>query len=747
MGLQRHVINRQTLEITLGKQENAWQVQQTLSRILQQQLPAVLDLCLTEASSPDCLQRIDRLELDLGELDSSRLEAELLEKIESALRQALGKQLGGTALAASVQQQDQTMQAHVELLEHFVREGHLPWWADSSQRGVPENSLSALLKNAPHALKQALPGLIKDSRCLQRLIIYFDDNHLTAIVALLNAVANDLAASLLQTLLAVQAPLQQRTRMSTPQLRATLWQSVLQVSVAGDAAITRHGEFLHAVTLRWAKLQGLPHQVLLGCIRQQPSTSDAVDNQWLQAIGLAHSSSSRAGEGDDERQNLRIGRLRATAEPSPEGRFSKRYAMPSKHHPSQANAHKAVFDASANQSDVASADSFSVAHVGIPVNLKRTSGHGFVPISTDKNKPGNSANKTSAERPTAYWQEFARAVISHRYSILRKTHQIKPANESIDSAGAPANAQVMPYMILSKQPNGHDAAPDAPVNESAALIADDAFLATTVSPDDIDAKPANQSSADRKIAEPAGKAAISSRHAILKRPHAADVRPGIETGGGSAAGANAQGQDAANVTTASPVSRGRAQQKGFAEDQANTGVANPKPDFSDADTVYITNAGLCMLWPFLPAFFERLGLVQDGRFHNRAAKHCAVTLLHYLASADLDPPEYILPFNKLLSGMAHNEIFEFATPLTDEQTEACDTLLAAVIDNAPILNNMSLNGFRGSFLLRRGSLSASGGSWLLRVERETYDVVLERFPWSWQWFKLPWMDYPLRVEW
>ena len=73
--------------------------------------------------------------------------------------------------------------------------------------------------------------------------------------------------------------------------------------------------------------------------------------------------------------------------------------------------------------------------------------------------------------------------------------------------------------------------------------------------------------------------------------------------------------------------------------------------------------------------------------------------------------------------------------------------MSAVIGNAPVLNNMTHNGFRGSFLLRSGSLGADAGSWLLRVDRETYDVVLDRFPWSWEWFRLPWMEHPLRVEW
>ena len=39
------------------------------------------------------------------------------------------------------------------------------------------------------------------------------------------------------------------------------------------------------------------------------------------------------------------------------------------------------------------------------------------------------------------------------------------------------------------------------------------------------------------------------------------------------------------------------------------------------------------------------------------------------------------------------------------------------------------------------------GAWLLRVERQTYDLVLDRFPWGWEWLRLPWMDAPLRVEW
>ena len=66
---------------------------------------------------------------------------------------------------------------------------------------------------------------------------------------------------------------------------------------------------------------------------------------------------------------------------------------------------------------------------------------------------------------------------------------------------------------------------------------------------------------------------------------------------------------------------------------------------------------------------------------------------------------------------------------------------------APILGKMSVPGLRGSFLLRDGVLGVRDGTWLLRVERRGYDLVLDRFPWAFDWLKLPWMEMAMRVEW
>ena len=165
------------------------------------------------------------------------------------------------------------------------------------------------------------------------------------------------------------------------------------------------------------------------------------------------------------------------------------------------------------------------------------------------------------------------------------------------------------------------------------------------------------------------------------------------------------------------------------------------------DELYIDNAGLVILWPYLENFFTRVNLLEKKQFKDRTAQQRAVGLLQALATLEPEPPEFMLPLNKILCGVEVTDVFDFGSPLLDTEAEECERLLQAVIAQAPILGEMSTAGLRGTFLLRSGMLSVRDGAWLLRVERETYDIVLERFPWSWEWVKLPWMDAPIRVEW
>lgn len=170
--------------------------------------------------------------------------------------------------------------------------------------------------------------------------------------------------------------------------------------------------------------------------------------------------------------------------------------------------------------------------------------------------------------------------------------------------------------------------------------------------------------------------------------------------------------------------------------------------FSQADEYPVTNAGLVILWPFLGHFFKHVGLLdEEHKFRDFAARNRAAWLLQVIATKEAHPPEYLLPLNKMLCGMDIETVFDFGPPLKDKEALECENLLNAVIAQAPILREMTPDGFRGSFLLRPGILGTRDGMGLLRVERQSYDIVLDRFPWSFEWVKQSWMEAPLRVEW
>jgi hypothetical protein len=169
---------------------------------------------------------------------------------------------------------------------------------------------------------------------------------------------------------------------------------------------------------------------------------------------------------------------------------------------------------------------------------------------------------------------------------------------------------------------------------------------------------------------------------------------------------------------------------------------------AELDQLYVENAGLVLLWPFLERFFLRVGLLDpSSRFHDELSALRAVSLLGQIVFEDPEPPEFLLPLAKVLCGLSPEAHFELELTLNAEQLAECERLLSAAIDHAPSLRALPTAQFRATFLQRRAALSVREGTWLLQVERRAEDALLDRLPWSWSWLKLPWMAGALQVEW
>ncbi|UII24684.1 hypothetical protein LVD15_15320 [Fulvivirga maritima] len=168
--------------------------------------------------------------------------------------------------------------------------------------------------------------------------------------------------------------------------------------------------------------------------------------------------------------------------------------------------------------------------------------------------------------------------------------------------------------------------------------------------------------------------------------------------------------------------------------------------FNETDAIPITNSGLVILWPFIVRFFENLEYVVNKEFLTEEAQHKAALVLQYLVNSEATFFEGVLPLNKILCGITLSSVIS-PEPLTEEEKEMGEGLLKAVISNNNHWKNLTIDGLRRSYLQREGLLRTRDGHWLLQVKRETYDITLDKIPWSFNTIKLPWMNEILVVEW
>jgi hypothetical protein len=183
------------------------------------------------------------------------------------------------------------------------------------------------------------------------------------------------------------------------------------------------------------------------------------------------------------------------------------------------------------------------------------------------------------------------------------------------------------------------------------------------------------------------------------------------------------------------------------------GKAEPKQTDRDRisetepEGIYIDNAGLVILHPFLPELFNRLGFWRDKQWVEPGYQHDAAYVLGYLQTDNSENPEFDMMLNKIMCGIQMTDVLLPCQELPEAVRMECDELLTEVVRHWTRLKNTSIAALRETFLQRDGKLTRTDHGWLLRIERKGVDVLLGSLPWGIGTIKLPWTDDKLFVEW
>ncbi|MDQ6969604.1 MAG: contractile injection system tape measure protein [Mariprofundus sp.] len=184
----RHMIQRQILDITLDRQESFFQMQNRLSQLCHDELGQLLDKMCSAASPDGATYRIDRLEVDLGEISGLDLEQNILSKIQQIFPTVLQDNIGQlednqsavidaglnrtkltlSEIAATVGRHS-TETEPLESFIYFIKTGAMPWW-HSASAAYPDKIFDELLGKYKKQLLEYLHPVLQHSMARERFV-------------------------------------------------------------------------------------------------------------------------------------------------------------------------------------------------------------------------------------------------------------------------------------------------------------------------------------------------------------------------------------------------------------------------------------------------------------------------------------------------------------------------------------------------------------------------------------------------
>ncbi len=163
--------------------------------------------------------------------------------------------------------------------------------------------------------------------------------------------------------------------------------------------------------------------------------------------------------------------------------------------------------------------------------------------------------------------------------------------------------------------------------------------------------------------------------------------------------------------------------------------------------VFTRTAGLVLVAAYLPTLFERLALADRTGLLGPEAAARATDVLHAVVHGADDGRHDTRPLERLLCGIPDGEPLRPPLPLEPGQAAVVDDLLRTVIARWAALGSTTVAGLREAFLQREGLLRRVEAGHTLEVTPKSYDMLLDRLPWSFALIKLAWMPAPLQVTW
>jgi hypothetical protein len=253
-GNQQHIIERQVFELEYFSREKVPMLQDRLSKLFKEKIIFSLEKLFDRMIDPAEHFNMSSLEVDIGKLNENWDEEEFVERIIRAVEEELSfkitRALNDSGYRSSIQGQDPGNRS-LRLLDHFLLNGSLPWWAAAAERPDWKKLLSGLFFSAKPELKALILKSAKLPHVRSRLVYQFDEPSIHIALQLIEPDHSDYIIAFHKDLTKTQEE-QQIVKNDTQSFEKAVWEFILEYLLLENQSVFNKLSFAEATLKRLA---------------------------------------------------------------------------------------------------------------------------------------------------------------------------------------------------------------------------------------------------------------------------------------------------------------------------------------------------------------------------------------------------------------------------------------------------------------------------------------------------------------
>ena len=228
----QHLIDQTVFDIACDSELLASELQAVLDSFVKKDLMTVVDDEFGQASVNDIEVRIDKLEIDLGNIQYSDYQNEMPKRLRDALKSRLSE-MKQSLVSGKASNQGYVVKRGDEFdqLKFFLLHGYLPWYARIGTHAELENLLQRGLTKAGREFRHFLQHVSSEKNVLSRLVNQFSSD-------LLSQVFENISPALAKSVNGYMASLAQRPALSAASathLSRQVWLQMMSTVLKADS--------------------------------------------------------------------------------------------------------------------------------------------------------------------------------------------------------------------------------------------------------------------------------------------------------------------------------------------------------------------------------------------------------------------------------------------------------------------------------------------------------------------------------